>query len=143
MVAAGLFMSRILLTVFGLFVVVARLSAADWPQFRGAQRDGVAREAGLLADWPKDGPPLAWTIDTLGVGYSGPAVVGNRIYIAGSRGEQELVFALDAATGKETWSAPLGPLFTWKGNEWNVGPNATPTVAGDAAFALGGFGDLV
>jgi len=126
-------------------IAVALLTSAggsDWPQFRGPDRDGVSREIGLLAAWPEGGPKLAWTFADAGVGFSGPAVVGERIYLSGGRGPSEFVFALDL-DGKELWSAKIGPLFAWKGNSWNNGPNASPTVAGDAVFALGGFGDLV
>ncbi len=132
------------------FFVLAALGlhGADWPQFRGPQRDGVSRETGLRKEWPKEGPPLLWTYTNAGVGYSGPAVVGDRLYLSGGRGESEYVFALDlknvaGQTVKEVWSAKLGPLFTWKGNNWNAGPNATPTVDGELLYALGGFGDLV
>jgi outer membrane protein assembly factor BamB len=130
------------------------LEGADWPQFRGPQRDGVSTETGLRKTWPEGGPPLLWTYTDAGLGYSGPAVVGDRLYLAGARRtpagdrDMEYVFALDLKTApgqppKEVWSAPIGPLFLWRGNQWNAGPNATPTVDGDLVFALGGFGDLV
>src|SRR6516162_9045816 len=35
------------------------LTAADWPQWRGPDRDGLSKETGLLKEWPKDGPKLA------------------------------------------------------------------------------------
>ena len=135
------------LLVVACMAVVA-LGGADWPQFRGPQRDGLSREIGLRKEWPKDGPPLVWTYSGAGVGYSGPAVVGDRLYFSGGRGDSEYVFALnlkDIAGGSpnEIWSAKIGPLFTWKGNNWNTGPNATPTVDGELLFALGGNGDLV
>jgi outer membrane protein assembly factor BamB len=41
------------------------------------------------------------------------------------------------------WATRIGPLFSWKGNSWNKGPNVTPTVDGELVYALGGFGDLV
>jgi hypothetical protein len=44
---------------------------------------------------------------------------------------------------KEIWSVKIGPLFTWKGNSWNEGPNVAPTIQGDSAYAIGGFGDLI
>src|SRR5579864_82964 len=130
------------------------LEGADWPQFRGPERDGVSMETGLRKTWPEGGPPLLWTYKDAGLGYSGPAVVGDRLYLAGARRtpagdrDREYVFGLDLKTApgqppREVWSAPIGPLFRWNGNQWNAGPNATPTVAGDLVFALGGFGDLV
>jgi outer membrane protein assembly factor BamB len=74
--------------------------------------------------------------------------VGDRLCLAGGRGDAEYVFAIDlrtttSATVKELWSAKIGPLFQWKGNSWNVGPSATPTVDGELLYALGGFGDLI
>lgn len=138
---------RSLFIAVTLFTLTVPVTAADWPQFRGPNRDGVSREAGLLQEWPSGGPRLLWTMADAGVGYAGPAIVGNRLYTAGGRGDSESVIAFDlkAPGGKpvEVWSTKIGPLFTWKGNSWNAGPNVTPTVDGDAVYALGGFGDLV
>jgi outer membrane protein assembly factor BamB len=124
----------------GLLITSAVARADDWPQWRGPHRDGVSRETGLLAAWPAGGPPLAWVSDRLGVGYSGVAVVGDRIYTLGGLGEREHVIALDAATGKPVWTAEVGPLFR---NEWGDGPRGTPTVDGPDVFALGAAGGLV
>jgi outer membrane protein assembly factor BamB len=137
-----------LMWVAVLLVAPSALRADDWPQFRGPQRDGVSRETGLLKEWPKEGPRLVWAYDKAGFGYSGPAVVGDRLYISCGRGDSEYLVALDLknvsdGAVKEVWAAKIGPLFQWKGNSWNRGPNATPTVAGDAVYALGGFGDLI
>jgi len=121
------------------------LSAADWPQFRGPARDGHSGDTGLLKTWPKGGPKLLWTYTDGGVGYAGPAVIGDRLYTCGGKGEEEFVNALDlkASPPAVVWSAKIGPLFTWQGNSWNAGPSVTPTVDGDRVYALGGFGDLV
>src|SRR5207237_7891401 len=90
------------------------------------------------------GPPLLWTFSDAGFGYSGPAVIGDRLYMSGGRANSDAVFALDIkAAPKELWSVKIGPLFTWRGNNWNMGPNATPTVDGDRVYALGGSGDLL
>jgi outer membrane protein assembly factor BamB len=86
---------------------------------------------------------LAWTFSELGVGYSGPAVVGDRLYILGTKGELEHVFALDTNSGKIVWSTEVGPIFRFKGNTWGDGPRSTPTVDGDQLYALGGQGELL
>jgi outer membrane protein assembly factor BamB len=91
---------------------------------------------------------LVWTFTEAGLGYSGPAIVGDRLYMSGGKGDSEYLFAIDLKnvaneSVKEIWNTKIGPLFTWKGNVWNMGPNATPTVSGDRIFALGGFGDLI
>jgi outer membrane protein assembly factor BamB len=90
-------------------------------------------------------PKLVWTFDQAGLGYSGPAIVGSRLYTCGGRGSDEFLFCLDVsgATPKELWSAKIGPLFQWTGNQWNKGPNVTPTFADGLIYALGGQGDLI
>jgi outer membrane protein assembly factor BamB len=120
----------------------------DWPQYRGPNRDDVSLEKGLLQAWPEGGPKLIWTCANAGVGYSGPAVVGGRLYTIGGRGDAEVLIALETEKVKggapaEAWAAPVGALFTWEGNQWSAGPSSTPTVDGDAVYALGGNGDLV
>jgi outer membrane protein assembly factor BamB len=124
------------------------LSADDWPQYRGPNRDDISAETDLLKSWPTGGPPLLWTYKDTGIGYSGPAIVGDRLYTIGDRGETEYLIALDIGSVKdggvaEAWSASVGPLFDWKGNQWSAGPSSTPTVDGDVVFALGGMGDLI
>ena len=117
--------------------------ADDWPQYRGPRRDDVSGEKGLLQQWPEGGPKLLWSYDNAGVGYSGPAVVGERYYTLGGRGDTEYLIALETSGAKELWASPVGPLFTWEGNQWSAGPSSTPTVDGEAVFALGGNGDLL
>ncbi|HYE17895.1 MAG TPA: PQQ-binding-like beta-propeller repeat protein [Tepidisphaeraceae bacterium] len=138
-------MSATRAALFALLALATAARADDWPAFRGPARDGVSREAGLPKAWPKDGPPLRWSIDTLGHGYSGPAVVGDRLYVSAARRDDEFLIALDLTANppKELWATKIGPTFTWKGNSWNRGPSATPTVHDGAVYALGGFGDLV
>jgi outer membrane protein assembly factor BamB len=114
--------------------------AADWPQWRGPDRNDVSREAGLLKSWPEDGPRLLWTYTDTGIGYSGPAVVGEHLYTMGARDEKEYVIALDTATGKEAWARPVGPRFQ---NGYGDGPRGTPTVDDGLLFAIGGQGELV
>ncbi|HHM13101.1 MAG TPA: hypothetical protein ENJ16_06075, partial [Planctomycetaceae bacterium] len=55
-------------------------TSADWPQWRGPKRDGISRVRGWRRDWGSSGPPILWQRRTSGPGYSGIAVVGNRLY---------------------------------------------------------------
>ena len=87
----------------GMFCVIA--AAADWPQWRGPNRDGVSQEKGLLQEWPKEGPKLLWQVKDIGDGYATPAVVGKRLYLLSSRGlEDEYVQSLNVVDGKQAWS---------------------------------------
>jgi outer membrane protein assembly factor BamB len=123
-----------------LLLLAVSTQAADWPTFRGADRTDVSTETGLLKKWPAAGPKLNWINKDAGLGYSGYAIVGGVIYTMGARDAVEYVIAIDAATGKEKWSAEVGALLT---NGWGDGPRATPTVDGDKVFALSGKGNLV
>jgi outer membrane protein assembly factor BamB len=117
--------------------------AADWPQWRGPDRSGVSKETGLLKAWPKAGPPLLWIYKSAGLGFAGPAIVGDRLYTMGVRDKMTYVIALNVANGHEVWSTKIGPLFTFKSNAWGDGPRSTPTVDGDHLYALDGTGLLV
>src|SRR5687767_11010517 len=66
----------------------------DWPQWQGPDRTAHSKETGLLKEWPKDGPPLAWKIKGLGGGDSTPSIAAGRIYGMSHRGEDEFVWAL-------------------------------------------------
>ena len=57
--------------------------------------------------WRATGPTLAWTFTDAGAGYSGPAIVGDRLYTMGADKESEYVFALDTKTGKAVWKTPI------------------------------------
>jgi len=134
----------------GAGLLTPPLWADDWPQFRGADRTDVSREKGLLQKWPKSGPKLLWTFKNTGIGFSGPAVVGDRLYIMGARKDKagkevEYLLALDTTKTKnqELWAFPIGPIFTWKGNSYGDGPRGTPTVDGKRIYVLGGQGELV
>lgn len=132
-------------SLLALAIFAPGVAAEDWPQFRGPKRDAISRETGLLQEWAGGGPKLAWTFRDCGVGFSGPAIVGDRLYICGGRDGSDVLLALDLKENppKELWAAKIGKLFAWQGNSWNTGPNASPTVDGDRVYALGGFGDLI
>lgn len=126
--------------LLGLLVVTASATAGDWPQWRGANRDGHSTDTGLTAAWPETGPKLRWMFREGGLGYSTPAVVGNMVYGFGAdKDNDEFLFAVEAATGKQLWRTPTG---AWFKNNWGGGPRGTPTVDGDAVYCLGAKGDL-
>jgi outer membrane protein assembly factor BamB len=130
----------LLLAVSVLPTLTAR--AADWPQWRGPNRDGISEETGLLQEWPQDGPKLVWQVKDLGSGYSTPAVVGERLYLISSKGmDDEYVHAHDAADGRQLWSTRIGKVGRNEGPQY-PGSRSTPTVDGEALYVLGSDGDL-
>lgn len=112
--------------------VVAPLVAADWPQWRGPDRDGKSKESGLLSAWPEAGPPLAWRSTGLGTGYSSLAVAAGTIYTLGDLGDTQHAIAVSAKNGAMLWKTPVGPA--WK--DKYGGPRGTPTVDGNRIYLL-------
>jgi len=121
----------------------AGASGAEWPQFRGPQRDGRCSETGLLKEWPEGGPKLVWKLEGLGRGYSNVAIVGGKLYTMGDikphggGAEAQFVLAFDLASRDEVWATRIGPAHS------DGGPRSTPTVDGELLYVVGTEGDLV
>ncbi len=117
-------------------------AAADWPQHRGPARNAKLENLGedaLANSWPKEGPPLLWEA-SLGPGFSGLSIVGERLFTLFADAETEFAAAFDATNGRELWRRPLGPRFE---DSWGDGPRSTPTVDAGVVFALGSHGQMV
>jgi outer membrane protein assembly factor BamB len=118
--------------------------AADWPQWRGPNRDNKVTGFAAPATWPKE---LAqrWKVN-VGLGDASPVLVGDRLYVFTRQGEDEVTTCLDAATGKEAWKdhyaavAVTGPALTVGGG--HPGPRGTPAVAEGKICTLGVGGVL-
>ncbi|MCU0915645.1 MAG: PQQ-like beta-propeller repeat protein, partial [Planctomycetes bacterium] len=117
-------------------ILESGLSAADWPQWRGPNRDGVCTETGLLQQWPKEGPRLLWEITGLGPGYSSVSIANGRLYTMGDRQKSQYVYAYDLGNRKELWAARVGQSH-------NDGPRCIPTVDDGLVYAIGTGGDVV
>lgn len=131
-------------TLAGILFAVAVSStwAEDWPQWQGRDRNAVSREQGLLKEWPKEGPPLAWKVGGLGGGDGAPSIAAGTVFGMGSRGEEEVVWALSEKDGKELWRTRLGPAFKQQAVQGKEGPACSPTVDGERLYVLGLAGNL-
>ncbi|MCF7975223.1 MAG: PQQ-like beta-propeller repeat protein [Phycisphaerae bacterium] len=85
-------------------------SQSDWAQWRGPNRDGIAREDPLLTSWPAQGPALLWKREGLGKGWSSPIIAGDAIYITGDIGDHVIVFAFDR-NGTPLWHTENGKAW--------------------------------
>lgn len=111
----------------------------DWPQWRGANRDDISTETGLLEQWPEGGPDLVWHVSNGGDGYSGFSVVANRLYTMGADDDSEFALCLDASTGEEIWRQSFDKRYE---NGWGDGPRGTPAVSGDRVLVLSASGTV-
>ena len=113
--------------------------AGNWPQWRGPNRDGVARDTGLLQSWPEAGPRKLFTATGMGIGFSSVAVTGGRIYTMGDRRDGQYALAFNEADGTPLWATRVGERHQ---DEYG-GPRGTPTVDGNLVFVLASEGTLV
>ena len=131
------------LVATGLCVVAGvQLIAADWPQWRGPARDGRGATFTAPAQWPET-LKRQWSVD-VGGGHSSPVLVGGRLYLHTRQQENEVISAIEAATGKVTWQDRYPAPYRM--NEAAVahgpGPKSTPVVAGGRVVTLGISGIL-
>lgn len=128
--------ATVLLAVMG---ACATAGAEDWTQWRGEGRRDHSPSTGLLKKWPEGGPKRVWLFKEAGKGYSGPSIVGGKMYFMGTKGDDSVLFCLDAEKGTELWTTKLGKVYA---NGWGDGPRGTPTVDEGLVYAMGGSGVL-
>ena len=112
---------------------------AEWPGFRGSDRDSRVTAIEIRTDWPTEGLPELWRT-SVGPGWSSFAVAGKRIFTQEQRGDFEVVTAYDATSGSEIWQHKDEGRFA----EFisGVGPRATPTFAEGRLYTTGANGTV-
>lgn len=135
-----------------VFLLLGTATAADWPQWLGPKREPVWTETGLIDAFPKTGPKVLWR-KPIGPGYTGPAVVGGKVFVMdrttkepdpaakGTLPGTERVLCLDAKTGNELWKHEYDCPYV--GISYPQGPRTTPLVEGDRVYTLGTMGDFL
>ncbi len=130
------------------FVLVAAVLScsvslkADWPQWRGPNRDGLVKNATVPAVWPKT-LKEEWKV-SVGLGHASPVEANGRVYVFARQGEEEVLLCLDAVTGKEIWrsSQPISYEPHEAAVAHGKGPKSTPTVSNGIVYTLGISGVL-
>src|ERR1700752_3927412 len=100
--------------------VVGQAQTPEWPQWRGPNRDGVVPSFTEPRPWPEQ-LTRRWKID-VGTGYATPLIAGNRVYIFSRQGEEEVMQALDAGSGKTLWRTAYPATFTMNSAAVRHGP---------------------
>jgi outer membrane protein assembly factor BamB len=126
--------------IFGCVTIGTIVSLADWPQWRGENRDGRVTDFTVPAQWPKE-PKQAWSVQ-VGDGVATPALVGDRLYVFSRQNDNEVTRCLQAADGKEVWLDKYPAQGATGAAGSFPGPRASPAVAGGKVVTLGVRGTL-
>ncbi len=110
--------------------------AEDWLQWGGPHGDFTVESGALAESWPEDGPRQLWK-RPLGEGYSSILFRDGRLFTMYRQGNEEIIVALDASTGKTVWEQRSSPKL-WRDmtHQFGRGPNATPLLIGDRLIAV-------
>ena len=134
-------MSRILvhIIVIGLLLAAPTLGA-DWPQWRGPNRDGIWCEKGVVEKFDTSRLEIRWQAE-IANGYSGPTVANGRVYVTdrlASPTQIERVHCFDAISGERIWSYAYECKY--ERVEHRNGPRASVTIDENRAYSLGTMG---
>ena len=130
----------VVVAVGGILAGATCTLAQDWPQWRGASRDGKVTGFTAPQAWPKE---LAqkWKT-TVGSGDSTPALVGDKLYVFARQGDEEVTLCLSAADGKEVWKDKYAAQAVTGPAARHPGPRSSPAVADGKVVTLGACGVL-
>jgi outer membrane protein assembly factor BamB len=130
------------LSVIMIVLLPASLSAQEWTQWRGTNRDASLVAAHVPPTWPAS-VRRVWRVE-VGEGYSSPVVAGNRVFVHSRRDPAESVTALDLESGAVAWQQTYQAPFSKNqyASRMAKGPNSTPLVSGGLLYTLGVTGVL-
>jgi outer membrane protein assembly factor BamB len=127
----------LLTSAFGAWALGPAGLAADWPGWRGPNRDGKSADTGLLDQWPVAGPKLLWKTDIVGEGFGSMATSDGMVYTSGVVKGRLVIFAFDL-DGSPLWQTD----FDAASKKGPGGSRATPTIDGKNLYLLSGNGLL-
>ena len=139
-------MTRRRITAISMLAVItagaAGGAAQNWQQWRGPERNGTVASFTAPQSWP-DQLKQQWKVE-VGLGYATPLLVGDRIYLFSRQGENEVMSALDAGTGKVLWQTGYPVSFTMNSaaSRHGPGPKSTPIFSNGKLFAIGMIGTV-
>lgn len=133
--------SKTLAVALLIALTAAAAFAADWPSYRGPDYNGISKETPSISTWADGKPNILWKASTSN-GFSSVTVSKGKLYTLGNNGKKgvdeskhkDIIYCLDATTGKEIWTykyqCPLNPKY------YEGGTSSTPTVAAGKVYTL-------
>jgi len=120
-------------------LIAVGLFGADWTQFRGPNGSGLCPSCGQLPT--KFGPQekVLWKTE-LPVGKSSPVLVGDRIFLTSSEGDDLITMCLSRTNGKVQWRRSVRAARREAQNTLNH--RAAPTAVTDGKSAFVFFADF-
>src|SRR5262245_7498094 len=132
------------ITVLSILVllIVSPILAQDWTQWRGPNRDGALASFTEPKPWPEK-LTQRWKVE-VGTGYATPLVAGDKIYMFSRQGENEVMSALDGASGKQLWQGGYPASFTMQSAaaRHGPGPKSTPILSNGKLYSIGMVGTV-
>jgi len=130
----------------GLALLLMAARAEDWTQWRGANRDGVWNETGIMESFPAGGLKVAWRVP-VGPGWSSPVIAAGRVYVTDAQMARpmarERVLCFSEADGKPLWTHEYPVEYPDWAFDQPSGPRATPNIRDGKLITLGGLGHLI
>jgi outer membrane protein assembly factor BamB len=124
-----------------VLVCASGVLGQDWPQWRGAGRDGKISGFAAPEKWPA-GLTQKWKV-TIGEGDATPALAGDRLYAFGRQDANEVVLCLNAGNGREVWREAYDAQHVVTGPAArHGGPRSSVAVANGKVITLGVGGIL-
>lgn len=112
--------------------------APYWPRFHGPTGDNLSPDTGLMKQWPDEGPPLDWTSEGIGNGYSSVTLAHGLIFTAGNLDGKTMISAIDL-DGQVRWQVENGEAWATD----YPGTRGTPTIDGDRLYHQSPLGNLI
>ncbi len=119
--------------------LTATTYAADWPNWRGPNHNGISSESGFIPKFQSNKPNFAFRID-IGTGFSSISVANQKAYTMGNENDTDIIYCIDANSGKIIWTHKYPEPLTAK--MYEGGPNATPSVNEQKVYTISKTGNV-
>lgn len=124
---------------FTLLICLTNAHGADWPGWRGAERNGISPTTAINGNWEANPPKLVWMTEGFGAGYASVSVVGDTIFTTGNKDDGQHIVAADRNSGEVKWSINLTEGQPKHGYE---GSRCTPTYSDGNLYAVTSNGQI-